>query len=110
VGSIGFLLTAAQRPQRFLVVLFVLWVLSPFVAMMLAGRVAKSWPGLARALLYSAMLVLTVGSLASYEYNVLRPRTAQAAFAFVVTPLVSWVLIVVIVSIAALISRRRYQR
>ena len=36
VGSVGFLLRAGQRTPRLLLVLFVLWVLSPFMAVVLA--------------------------------------------------------------------------
>ena len=33
VGSFGFLLRAGRRTPRFLLILFVLWVLSPFMAL-----------------------------------------------------------------------------
>jgi hypothetical protein len=97
----------AGHPPLFLVVLFTGWVLSPFVALVLADIASKRWSALTRAALYGVMLVLAVGSLAIYGDDALRPRRAQAAFVFVVVPPASWLLIATVVPIAALISRRR---
>jgi hypothetical protein len=107
VGSIGLMLYAGRRnSSRLLLVLFALWVLSPFVALVLANVVSKRWPVLTRATLYSLMLVLTACSLAIYAEVALGPPRAKAAFVFVVVPPASWLLIAIAVSIAALISRR----
>jgi len=80
-----------------------IWVLSPFMAVLLADVVSKGWPILTRAALYSVMLVLTLGSLAIYGDAALRPR-AKAAFVYVVVPPASWLLIAIVLPIAALIS------
>ena len=67
VGSVGLMLHAGRRnDSRILLVLFALWVLSPFMALVLANVVSKHWLVLTRATLYSVMLVLTLGSLAIY--------------------------------------------
>ena len=109
-GSVGFLLRAGQRTSRLLLVIMLLWVLAPFMALVLADVLSKRWTFLAQALmratLYSVMLVLTLGSLAVYLDDVLRPRQAQAAFVFVVVPLVSWLLMAIAIPIAAVLSRR----
>jgi hypothetical protein len=97
----------AGHPPLLLRVLFVIWVLSPFMALVLADMVSKRWSVLARATLYGAMLVVTVGSLAIYGDDALRPRKAQAAFVFVVVPPASWLLLAIVVPTAALISRKR---
>ncbi len=110
VGSVGLLLRAGQRTPRLLLVLFFFWVLSPFVALVLANVVSKRWSVLTRATLYSVMLVVTLGSLAIYGYDALRPRKAQAAFWYVVVPPASWLLMAIVVPIAALISRRLSRR
>ncbi len=39
VGSVGLMLRAGQRTPLFLLVLFVFWILSPFVALAWANRV-----------------------------------------------------------------------
>lgn len=108
VGSVGLMLHAGRRnDSRILLVLFTLWVLSPFVALVLADVVSKRWPVLIRATLYSVMLVLTLGSLTIYGDVALGPPRAKTAFVFVVVPPASWLLAAIAVLIAALISRRR---
>ena len=99
-----------RNESRILMVLFALWVLSPFMVLVLANMVSKRWPVLTRATLYTAMLVLTVGSLAIYGDVALGPPRTKAAFVFVVVPPASWLLIAIVVPIAALISRRPSRR
>jgi hypothetical protein len=109
VGSVGLMLWVGRRnPSRVLLALFVIWDLSPFIALVLADIVSKRWSVLTRATLYGVMLILTLGSLACYGDVVLRPRP-QPAFMFLVVPLGSWLLMTIVVSIAALISRRLHQ-
>ena len=110
VGSIGLWFHASQHPPLLIVVLFVIWVLSPFVVLVLAHLISKRWSVLTRATLYSVMLVVTLGSLAIYGYDALRPRKEQPAFWYVLVPLVAWLLIAIVVLIAALISRRLSRR
>jgi hypothetical protein len=99
-----------RNPSRLLLVLFALWVLSPFIALVLANMVSKRWSVLARATLYTVMLVITVGSLAIYGDVALGPPRTKAAFVFVVVPSASWLLIAIVVPIAALISGRPSRR
>jgi hypothetical protein len=93
VGSVALTLLAGHRnPSRILMALFVFWVLSPFVGLAWAGVVSKRWPLPIRTTLYSVMLVVTLGALAVYGYTVVRPP-AKLASVFLLTPLVSWLLI-----------------
>ena len=78
VGSIGLMLRAGQRTPRFLLVLFFIWVLSPFVALTWANVVSKRWPVLTRATLYGVTLVITLGSLAYYGKLILPPAGIAA--------------------------------
>jgi len=110
VGSLGLMFRAGRNTPRLLVVIFTFWVLSPFMAVLMATAVSKRWSVLTRATLYSVMLVLAVGSLAIYGYDAWRPRKAQPAFVFVLVPPVSWLLIAIALPIAALISGRRSRR
>jgi len=106
-GSLGLMLYAGRHnDSRLLLVLFALWVLSPFMALVLAHVVSKRWSALTRATLYSVMLVLTLGSLAIYGDVALGPPRAKTAFVFVVVPPASWLLMAIVVPIAALISGR----
>jgi hypothetical protein len=110
-GSLGLMLHAGRRnDSRILLVLFTIWVLSPFVALVLADVVSKRWSVLTRATLHSVMLVLTLGSLAIYGDVALGPPRAKTAFVFVVVPPASWLLIAIAVPIAALISGRLSRR
>ena len=109
-GSIGLWFHASQHPPLLIVALFVIWVLSPFVALVLAHVVSKRRSVLTRATLHSVMLVVTLGSLAIYGYDALRPRKAQAAFWYVLVPPASWLLIAIVVPIAAFISGRLSRR
>jgi hypothetical protein len=109
-GSVGLMLWVGHRnPSRVLLVLFAIWDLSPFVALLLANKVSKRWSVLTRATLYGVMLILTLGSLAFYGDVVWRPRP-QPAFVFLVVPLGSWLLMTIVVAVGALISGRLSRR
>jgi hypothetical protein len=108
-GSVGLMLRAGRRTPRLLLVLFVIWVLSPFVALAWANMVSHRWSVLTRATLYGVMLIITLGSLAFYGDVVWRPRP-QPAFMFLVVPLGSWLLMTIVVPIAALVSGRLSRR
>jgi hypothetical protein len=107
VGSLGLMLRADQRTPRFLLVIFVFWVLSPFVVLAWANVVSRRWPVLTRAALYGVTLIIAFGSLACYGKLILPPAGSPRAFMFVAVPPASWLLMALVVSIAALISRRR---
>ena len=106
-GSLGLLLRAGRRTPRLLLLLFVLWVLSPFAALVWANLVSKHWSIVTRATLYSVMLILTVGSLAIYGVVVLGPPRAKPAAVFLLVPLAAWLVTAIAVSMAALRSRRQ---
>ena len=110
LGSSGLMLWVGHRnPSRVLIVLFVIWDLSPFIALILADIVSKRWSVPTRATLYGVMLIIALGSLAFYGDVVWRPRP-QPAFMFLVVPLGSWLLMTIVVPIAALVSGRLLRR
>ena len=110
LGSVGLMLWVGHRnPSRALLALFVIWDLSPFIALVLADIVSKRWSVLTRATLYGVMLIVALGSLAFYGDVVWRPRP-QPAFMFLVVPLGSWLLMIIVVPIAALVSSRLSRR
>jgi hypothetical protein len=105
-GSLSLmLLTGRNNDSVLLLVLFVTWVLSPFIALLVAIVVSKRWSVLTRVTLYSLMFVLTPGSLVSYS-GTLSPPGAKPAFVFLVVPLISWLLIAIVIPITASLSRR----
>jgi hypothetical protein len=105
VGSVGSLLYASRHNEsRILILLFTIWVLSPFMILVLANMVSKRWSVLIRSTLYWVMLLLAFGSLGIYGYRILRPPKSTAAFVFIVVPPLSLLLAVIAVSLVALIS------
>jgi hypothetical protein len=106
VGSAGLVLREGQRTPRFLLVLFVLWVLSPFMGVGLAHVASKRWLVPARATLHGVTLVLTLGSLVIYGALAWGLFKAKPAAVFLLVPLASWLLSAIAVSIAALSGRR----
>jgi len=106
-GAAGFLLRAGQRTSWLLLVIMMVWVVAPFAALSFAELVSTRWPALVRTTLSSLMLLLTLGSLIAYAVDAWRPPKAQAAFVFVMVPLVSWGVMAIAVATSALVSRRR---
>lgn len=111
IGSFGFMLRVGNRNNSFfLMLLFAIWVLSPFVALVLAHSVSRRWADLTCATLYGLMLVLSLGSLTLYGDVALGPPRPQPAFRFLVVPLASWLLIAVAMPIAAFLSGRLFPK
>jgi hypothetical protein len=110
-GSVGLMLRAGQRTPRFLLVLFTVWVLSPFVALLWANLISKRWSAVTRAALYCVTLIITLGSVAAYGGLIdIRPPGSGNAFVFVAVPPASWVFMTIVVPVAALISGRLSRR
>jgi hypothetical protein len=106
-GSLGLMLWVGRRNNSLiLLALFAIWVLSPFVALLIANVASKSWATITRATLYSLTLVLTLGSLAVYGNAAFGPPRDKPAAVFLITPIASWLLIAILLAIAMLKSRR----
>ena len=96
-GSLGFMFYVGHRQRSImLIVFFTVWVLSPFAALSWADVLAKSWSLAARATLHAAALVIALGSLAMYGIVALGPPRPQPAFWFLIVPLASWLLMIVV--------------
>lgn len=109
VASVGLMLRAGQ-PPLFLRVLFAIWVLAPFMALLVADAVSTRWSVMTRATLHGVMLFVTLSSVAIYGYVVMRPPRSTPAFVWVVVPVASCLLGTIAIPIAAFISRRRSRR
>jgi hypothetical protein len=111
VGSLGLMLYAGRHNNSLVLrLLFAAWVLSPFMAAVLANVVSKRWPVPTRATLNVVMLVLALGSLAVYGDVAFGHPRAKIGFVFLVVPLASWLLMAVVVPIAAFLSGRLSHR
>ena len=97
----------AGRNQKsiLLIILFTIWVLSPFTALLIANVIAKRWTIPTRISFYLLMLFITLGSLLGYSGS-LNPPGTKPAFKFLIVPMVSWLLIVIVFLIAGSRSRK----
>lgn len=108
IASVGFTLHAGRHNHsKLLMLLFLLWVPSPYVALALAHVFSARWPDVARAVLYSMMLVLSLASPIIYGEIALGPPRAQQAFAFVIVPPASWLAIAAVLLALWLSHRKR---
>src|ERR1700687_5892544 len=97
-GSVGLMLRAGRRNDSLvLLLLFGIWVLSPFIAAVLANMVSIHWSVAARGMLYVVLLVLTLGSLAIYGYVAFGHPRVKTGFVFLVVPFASLLLIALVI-------------
>src|SRR5258708_34538516 len=90
-ASLGLTLRAGNRGQSsILMLLFVLWVLSPFVGLALADKASPRWTISTRATLYVVTLISTAGSLALYGGVGSMPPGTKTAAAFLLAPRAAW--------------------
>ena len=110
-GSIGLMLHVGRRnPSRILLVLFAIWVLSPFVGLALAARGSQRWLVAAREKFHVVMLIVALGSLAIYAQVAFGPPRPRPASAFLMVPLAAWGLIVATLGMAVLRSGKPSDR
>ena len=107
LGSLGLWVHAAQHPPPLIIVLFVVWVLSPFVVLGMGHVVAKRWAPSTQAALYWVTLLVTVASIAIYADDAVAHRTAHPAAVYVVVPPTSWLVSVVALGVGAWIAKRK---
>ncbi len=106
VGSLYFMFSAGRKQNSIiLLALFTAWVLSPFVGLFISNKISSRWTVPARASLYWLMIILTIGSLVAYSGAFNTPQTKNA-FIFLIFPLISWFLIVIVFLIARKISNK----
>ena len=73
--------------------LFLIWILSPFVALIRIYSISGHWSAIRRGLLYNLMLFVAFVSMVAYsgEWNL---PGMKPAFLFLVVPLFCWVLMI----------------
>ena len=111
VGSTGFVLyTGRKNPSVILMLLFVVWVVSPFAAFIRISRSAKDWQAVNQIALHAAAVTIIVISLAIYGYVALGPPRPQPAAPFLVVPPVSFALAAIIVWLVSALFVNRHDR
>jgi hypothetical protein len=107
-ASLNFTLHAGHNNKSmFLVALFVIWVLSPFAALIAALSIYRLRPPVIRVTLYCLMPVITFVSIIGYS-GALTPTGSKPAGVFLVVPLLSWLLMAIVIAIA--LSRSRMNK
>jgi hypothetical protein len=92
LGSVGLMYNAGSRAPWLLLAMFLVWVVSPFVALAWALHAAPRWPAAARSAVHWTTLLVAAASLALYARLIPAPRSPNA-FVFIVGPIVAWVVI-----------------
>jgi len=104
-GSLALMLYIGRRnPSFLLLVLFTGWVLSPFVALLLANRVARL-RRIPKGAFDALAFFLSFGSLAIYA-TVYVTSPPKPAFWFLVVPFGSWLLLGITALVAGRLPRR----
>ena len=101
-GAVATLICVAKVGHRnsslLLPLLFVLWDLSPFAAMLLLQVRSARWDSRARTRMYIATAFLSLVSAARYAIVAFGPPRPRIASTFLVVPLVSWLVIAILAS------------
>lgn len=106
VGALVSMFTIGHRQRSvLLIVMFLGWVLSPYVALGVLTVRARRWTPSARATVRFAALLISFAALVRYAWVVVWPLTARPASTFLIVPLVSWVAIGVATVVAVRSSR-----
>ena len=103
-GSLALTLWVGRHTPRVLLVMFILWVVSPFAALLAAGRSSSQWTARSRATVQVLVLLITTASLT--VYTLAATRWTRPTPAFLMVPLASWLLMAVGVGGAAWAARR----
>lgn len=108
IGSLFFVIYAGRNNSSFfLPALFIIWVLSPFIGLIVANRISKRWTEKIQLRFYWFMIVLTAFSLIAYT-GVLTPHNAKPAFIFLIIPFLSWFLMLTIYALLIIHNRRHH--
>jgi len=99
----------SRQRSSLLIVLFTGWVLSPFLALAVANVRGRQWQPFTRVALYGAMLGVSCISLSVYALHALAGGM-KAGFIYLVVPAACWLLILMSLATAALLSPRTPSR
>ncbi|MDB5009074.1 MAG: hypothetical protein JWP45_3467 [Mucilaginibacter sp.] len=106
-GSFYLVLQAGRNnSSAVLRLLFVVWVLFPFAALLIADVVSRNWSAITRLVTYCLMLVITAGSLMGYSGMFSSPGTKPAAM-FLLIPFIALLAMMIIIPITAFMSQKK---
>lgn len=111
VSSLALMLHASRHQRSIvLILLFAVWVVSPFIGLLSAHLRSKQWLPSARRMLRAltvAVVFICPGIYADVAFGY---TTLKMGFVFLVIPLACWMLIGLLVCIAWLLSRKASQQ
>ena len=90
-----------RNPSVVLMLMFTVWVSSPFIALDAVNSLAQRWSHRSQTLLRTTAIVVALGSVCLYGVDALRPLWPKAALLYLVVPTVSWIAIVAATAVAA---------
>jgi hypothetical protein len=106
-GSVGLTIFQGRRnPSLLLMGMFAVWVLSPFVALVISLLSSRAWTFPARVMLWGFTVTIAIGSLAVYAGVALGVPQRQPAAFFLVVPMLSWLFVGALLSLRAWLSRK----
>jgi hypothetical protein len=106
VASLYLMFNAGRNQASvILIILFTLWVLSPFVGLLILNKFSKRWVLSVRMTLYWLAIIMTILSVTAYSGGLNTPDTKNA-FMFLVIPFISWIIIVMSFFIGRRVSGR----
>ncbi len=107
VGSLALMFYAGRHNTHLIIfVLFTGWVLIPFVALGWAHMRAERWSPSVSRTIDVVILLVTVGTLGCYVFDLFWPRREQAAYMYVIVAPVATVLAALAIGVVALFERR----
>jgi hypothetical protein len=95
VVSVWFTYDAGRNNHSLLLkILFLIWILSPFVALIRIYSISGRWSAIRRGIVYNLMLFVSFVSMVAYsgEWNL---PGMKPAFLFLVVPLFCWALMII---------------
>jgi hypothetical protein len=101
IVSIVLVLKGGQHnPSILLIVLFLVWVLSPFAGLVIASMKKYQRTVQIQTILYWLMIFIATISILGYS-GILRFSGTKPAFIFLVIPIISWILIITVILIGS---------
>jgi hypothetical protein len=85
--------TGRHNSSVLLILLFTVWVASPFVGMTLVYRRVKRWPAVRQRLTYNQIRIISFGSALIYMFQVGLGHSAKHAGPFLAVPVASWIIL-----------------
>ena len=99
ISSLVLMFNAGHNQKSILLILlFTGWVLSPFIGLFIADMISKNWLSKTRLTIHLLIVFVVLASLIFYSGALNVPGT-KPAFKFLIVPLISWVLILIVVPI-----------